>query len=62
MVTPGIPIAYFAALSVSSFPLIPMSAGTLHNLNFYLVLEVLLEHHISGLVLGDLFYCIQWTT
>ena len=53
MVIPDISIACFAALSASSFPLIPMCAGTLHNVRFYSLVLELFYYVISDLVLGD---------
>ena len=63
MVIPGISIVCFAALSGSSHPLIPV-CGDFACFSGY---GVLLEYHMSDMVLNDFLYCtllssIWWTT
>ena len=53
MVTPGIYIACFAALSASSFPLIYMCTGKLHSVICFPGYRVLLVCHIYDLIVKD---------
>ena len=62
MIIPGKSVACFAALSASSFSLIPMCAGTLHIVICFPWLWSLLVCHISGLILDGFLCCSVYIT
>ena len=57
MVIPGIFVAYFAALSASSFPLIPMCTGTLHSV---ICFPWLWSSASMSYLMGNFLCCSQW--